>query len=364
MPWDDLGSSPLARGLPGRGSWRRPQPADHPRSRGVYGEPVNPGSRSMGSSPLARGLRDTVAISGTNFGIIPARAGFTSMGCGPGRPPQDHPRSRGVYYICPFVKRNHSGSSPLARGLPSVHHINEGPFRIIPARAGFTGPPERRPNQIADHPRSRGVYRCDLDSSFAVAGSSPLARGLPVGWLLENPRAVDHPRSRGVYCPGPARRTDAMGSSPLARGLHKGNCYIRGYDGIIPARAGFTCRRRAAPRSTWDHPRSRGVYATSTARIVFDSGSSPLARGLPGERPAAARVRRIIPARAGFTGNSEGRVAPVEDHPRSRGVYGDIGGALSYLLGSSPLARGLPAAKAAAEAGGGIIPARAGFTCS
>ena len=50
------------------------------------------------------------------------------------------------------------------------------------------------------------------------------------------------------------------GSSPLARGLPP-------YDGagafdvrIIPARAGFTHGDVLALRAPWDHPRSRGVY--------------------------------------------------------------------------------------------------------
>ena len=52
-----------------------------------------------------------------------------------------------------------------------------------------------------------------------------------------------------------------------------------------------------------------------------------------------------------------------EDHPRSRGVYGLVGVADAALHGSSPLARGLRLPAAAGRGGGGIIPARAGFTC-
>ena len=70
---------------------------------------------------------------------------------------------------------------------------------------------------------------------------------------------------------------------------------------IIPARAGFTKYWEVSCKGRRDHPRSRGVYSENfevERRIV---GSSPLARGLPaGGRPSGGR-RGIIPARAGFT---------------------------------------------------------------
>ena len=50
------------------------------------------------------------------------------------------------------------------------------------------------------------------------------------------------------------------------------------------------------------------------------------------------------------------------DHPRSRGVYSILDEKQHPNLGSSPLARGLPVDLAVLDVGGGIIPARAGFT--
>ena len=91
-----------------------------------------------GSSPLARGLRLSIPISGGSPGIIPARAGFTGpslsavMGVG------DHPRSRGVYNDPITVGIAQWGSSPLARGLLLSVDDSGMPIRIIPARAGFT----------------------------------------------------------------------------------------------------------------------------------------------------------------------------------------------------------------------------------
>ena len=111
------------------------------------------------------------------------------------------------------------------------------------------------------------------------------------------------------------------GSSPLARGLPTRPFPRTMTAGIIPARAGFTTCTTSAPRSSPDHPRSRGVYLQTTYEEMAGQGSSPLARGLPrGEDPHRG-AGRIIPARAGFTCG----MRPVS----------------ATTVGSSPLARGL-----------------------
>ena len=53
--------------------------------------------KSVGSSPLARGLRPIPRPLPYSYGIIPARAGFTVLIYDPYKERQDHPRSRGVY---------------------------------------------------------------------------------------------------------------------------------------------------------------------------------------------------------------------------------------------------------------------------
>ena len=177
-PRHNLGSSPLARGLhrwdtvlrynnriiPARAGYtyrksradlRQP---DHPRSRGVY---LPDGSIFVtvgGSSPLARGLRHDGAGGAHAF--------------------RDHPRSRGVYTRLTTTTGTVTGSSPLARGLlieikPEVSDIG-----IIPARAGFTSIRASILSPRADHPRSRGVYSAVYSTVSLPPGSSPLARGL------------------------------------------------------------------------------------------------------------------------------------------------------------------------------------------
>ena len=91
--------------------------------------------------------------------------------------------------------------------------------------------------------------------------------------------------------------------------------------GIIPARAGFTPFTLNCKPVYTDHPRSRGVYAAFVIETEPGRGSSPLARGLRKEPIMAANDFRIIPARAGFTGRSRLRFGGLADHPRSRGVY-------------------------------------------
>ena len=176
---------------------------------------------------------------------------------------------------------------------------------------------------------------------------------------------------------------DGGGSSPLARGLRPAGRGGADGRGIIPARAGFTSTRRSPCRRRRDHPRSRGVYDSIFATVAAIAGSSPLARGLPRRPAPRARLRGIIPARAGFTAASTSRPSRPTDHPRSRGVYlvGDAGVAAgrriiparagftpscqchsARIAGSSPLARGLLLSLGIADGRIRIIPARAGFT--
>ena len=152
------GSSPLARGLllpvwiawdvdriiPARAGFTSAAPSpgsirrDHPRSRGVYDNETISSCHELGSSPLARGLPDAavaragwaedhprsrgvyippgVDCSGLVW-IIPARAGFTRAGSRRVVGAWDHPRSRGVYDHGDGRVIAAGGSSPLARGL-------------------------------------------------------------------------------------------------------------------------------------------------------------------------------------------------------------------------------------------------------
>ena len=240
-----------------RGHW---YVQDHPRSRGVYSTPAFPASKNGGSSPLARGLLANSLPCGNHAGIIPARAGFTSHQKRKTLPRQDHPRSRGVYVHIMEAVSLMAGSSPLARGLPDSVGCPWWAARIIPARAGFTWVDCAVGAAPGDHPRSRGVYDLPSDIGVPFPGSSPLARGLrvsqdghgavrgiiPARAGFTHPQnhgghqEPDHPRSRGVYFPRLPYCSSYVGSSPLARGLRACHASRHHQYGIIPARAGFT----------------------------------------------------------------------------------------------------------------------------
>ena len=129
---------------------------------------------------------------GTAQRIIPARAGFTHSSGDYQALRRDHPRSRGVYYICAVEVGDTDGSSPLARGLPHRRAQTSTGRGIIPARAGFTWTASMMRCKSPDHPRSRGVYRVTPAASATDAGSSPLARGLPVlaAQCIPRPRII------------------------------------------------------------------------------------------------------------------------------------------------------------------------------
>ena len=172
--------------------------------------------------------------------------------------------------------------------------------RIIPAHAGFTSRPTGPPPSRPDHPRTRGVYPSDQHNRVTGRGSSPHTRGLR------------HRR-------------------PVAAVIL----------GIIPARAGFTCRAGDLPPEHKDHPRTRGVYWACTRTRLSTVGSSPHARGLRRGRHGVGPGLGIIPARAGFTSVAEPALAALGDHPRTRGVYAATLLAAWSYGGSSPHARGL-----------------------
>ena len=377
------GSSPLARGLrhscgthspcfriiPARAGFTEHFDVmtgfakDHPRSRGVYSLGATKADGETGSSPLARGLLDDSFSATVRARIIPARAGFTREVREMLEKLGDHPRSRGVYAVVEVRDEIAQGSSPLARGLRLRAIPRSLGFRIIPARAGFTPARETGASRLGDHPRSRGVYSRRLLDNHALAGSSPLARGLHecgaphkryrgiiparAGFTYyRNPGMFapqDHPRSRGVYYGAKRMAIKNAGSSPLARGLHCSGFAGAEYRGDHPRSRGVY-----GPASSWpgtcstDHPRSRGVYSEVISKSSPVIGSSPLARGLRPTFPSISTRTRIIPARAGFTRWHNPRATPTADHPRSRGVYGSM---LQFDPQSSR-----------------IIPARAGFT--
>ena len=153
-----------------------------------------------------------------------------------------------------------------------------------------------------------------------------------------------------------------LGSSPLARGKQGFREAIRDVPRIIPACAGETSGYAARSRRAGDHPRLRGGNSTLSWCEGMGLGSSPLARGKRPYGQEDATCLRIIPACAGETTRRAWSGRRPRDHPRLRGGNTITAGLMSYLAGSSPLARGKPHCRVGLGDRDQIIPACAGET--
>ena len=360
----------------------RAQGTVHPRSRGEHPPPTRNTSCESGSSPLARGTPVVALGDGGEHRFIPARAGNTSTKTLLPAIPAVHPRSRGEHTRRASPSSSRTGSSPLARGTLPAHRREPVPDRFIPARAGNTiwKAMMRTPSTV--HPRSRGEHRRCQHSAVSCSGSSPLARGTLIkratvsdiarfiparaGNTVRAPPANSdqavHPRSRGEHSRSEAGRRAPDGSSPLARGTRDFATADLGERRFIPARAGNTpsASRRGATASV--HPRSRGEHPVSRASCLRFGGSSPLARGTPGETMMKTKALRFIPARAGNTRGRPGSASGPPVHPRSRGEHHPEPWNHLPFLGSSPLARGTRLPLHRPREPQRFIPARAGNT--
>ena len=318
--------------------------ADHPRSRG--GNSGSPAGRPSltGSSPLARGKHPGAPGGHAGPGIIPARAGETStrrvwMGS-----PRDHPRSRGGNRRTRPDSSRQVGSSPLARGKRPRPRGRPWRSWIIPACAGET----RRLTVVArasgDHPRLRG------GNGRPEVGGAVALRIIPACAGETGPRtdhgagAWDHPRLRGGNTALSHSPWKTSGSSPLARGKRHQHDGSAGLIRIIPACAGETKIPGHGTVGFEDHPRLRGGNCVEFCATTWTGGSSPLARGKRGGSLSWREPAGIIPACAGETLLGVKIKDAQADHPRLRGGNPEDASRDGAVFGSSPLARGKPAA--------------------
>ena len=96
--------------------------------------------------------------------------------------------------------------------------------------------------------------------------------------------------------------------------------------------------------------------------VIFMLGSSPLSRGIRVCASVYLSGERIIPALAGNTYSPRSPWGTWEDHPRSRGEYWPVFSILTRPWGSSPLSRGILNIQTCAVRHVRIIPALAGNT--
>ena len=276
------------------------------------------------------------------------------------------------------------GSSPRGRGKPKAACPTRRSDRLIPARAGKTGYLTRRTRQFAAHPRAGGENRQGILTHVSAGGSSPRGRGKRGRWIVEtqtggliparagktapNPsvnwRARAHPRAGGEnkrIIMG-AKRSD--GSSPRGRGKPRAVLRLGTERRLIPARAGKTSSPRPRISAEPAHPRAGGENAAYVGDVPNDTGSSPRGRGKRNQRICDVLDLRLIPARAGKTGEGTGERGDRRAHPRAGGENAFRWAIRASASGSSPRGRGKRRAQTAIRRPSGLIPARAGKTSS
>ena len=172
-----------------------------------------------------------------------------------------------------------------------------------------------------DHPRLRGEYRVFISRLVGVGGITPACAGNTRARNFPTPVSEDHPRLRGEYAHNAALWNHTVGSPPLARGIQFLGCLESREIRITPACAGNTLLFSHNSNEVWDHPRLRGEYADNLFDCNYLMGSPPLARGIPSFATYYHFLQRITPACAGNTKTGMQRKRRVWDHPRLRGEY-------------------------------------------
>ena len=308
------------------GSTRRPRAItqrrwDHPRIRGEHdrGEAlaVGPG----GSSPHTRGAPRPLAPSPLGSRIIPAYAGSTRTYAAGGPPARDHPRIRGEHRLKRARGLVHEGSSPHTRGALGATGAAAGVPGIIPAYAGSTAYGSRCRAPSRDHPRIRGEHAAWMPSIIIASGSSPHTRG-----ALQS--ASDVAAQEGIipaYAGSTRRRRHSpgkpQGSSPHTRGARARTIATLLRSRIIPAYAGSTICFPFVKGLHWDHPRIRGEHRKGGRSLTINKGSSPHTRGAPAGSGEGPMSSRIIPAYAGSTSPLvAATLTPVGSSPHTRGA--------------------------------------------
>ena len=199
----------------------------HPRAGGENAEPDGLVDPDAGSSPRGRGKLCRALKRAPDGGLIPARAGKTTLVWEYFATEWAHPRAGGENALAVLERANQIGSSPRGRGKPDALDRRHRRRRLIPARAGKT---------IA------------VSASVAVAGAHPRAGG-------ENPSS---PMTPGAM----------PGSSP--RGREKRSLIERLLQlrRLIPARAGKTKIAVSSPFNHEAHPRAGGENTWASWRFA------------------------------------------------------------------------------------------------
>ncbi len=167
---------------------------------------------------------------------------------------------------------------------------------------------------------------------------------------------------RGEHRWGSAVDRGFAGSSPHARGTPGQPAAGKIEHRFIPACAGNTRTRRT--RCAWNsvHPRMRGEHVGTLLVVMIRSGSSPHARGTLLGNSLGCGLSRFIPACAGNTNRHNRFCSWPSVHPRMRGEHVVRVQIERHRNGSSPHARGTRPADPVSRDERRFIPACAGNT--
>ena len=315
---------------------------------------------TKGSSPRVRGKQAHVRLRRRPARLIPARAGKTRGWPGGCSPTPAHPRACGENGRRPPGPLRPAGSSPRVRGKHSRGFSDPPGAGLIPARAGKTTIPLIATAPLWAHPRACGENGPEHRRMLTWLGSSPRVRGKlqgpvhgDVGRGLIPARAGKtqgfipalagnraHPRACGENPPWVWTAPRPAGSSPRVRGKPP---RVRGKhqrSGLIPARAGKTSFWAAAGVFAGAHPRACGENRAVSMRVDVRGGSSPRVRGKLRGVAGCGGVHGLIPARAGKTRLRILLTRSARAHPRACGENGPYRDSLYAEYGSSPRVRG------------------------
>ena len=255
-----------------------------------------------------------------------------------------------------------SGSSPRVRGKLRGRGVRAHRHRLIPARAGKTNGRAPWASPTGAHPRACGENDDTGGETRVIGGSSPRVRGKPVEGLQH---VLEHgliPARAGKTFTGFWDLLTGIGSSPRVRGKHIQRRRPGHRPGLIPARAGKTLVGRPLHGDAEAHPRACGENSASPAVPGACAGSSPRVRGKLALRAREAETDGLIPARAGKTHRRRRSARPARAHPRACGENSASPAVPGACAGSSPRVRGKLGDGVQDVLGGGLIPARAGKT--
>ena len=151
----------------------------HPRAGGENATTTVGMRRAGGSSPRGRGKPPPEGGRRWPGGLIPARAGKTTIRRARRRYREAHPRAGGENVGDGEAAHRARGSSPRGRGKRRGHAPSDSPSGLIPARAGKTEADEAAQLRRQAHPRAGGENLIGVAADLSAQGSSPRGRGKP-----------------------------------------------------------------------------------------------------------------------------------------------------------------------------------------